>query len=106
MLAAEELLVNDIDQLKQMVLDRKEGDRVKVPDKQDKSMASGGVSGSRAADTAAAMQEDELEVSPSSVLTLNGHESEVYICAWSPTEPLLASGCAHADRRMVMHEAE
>lgn len=33
-----------------------------------------------------------LEVSSSSVVTLHGHQSEVYICAWSPTEQLLASG--------------
>ena len=41
------------------------------------------------------MEEDApqpIEVPSSSVTTLNGHESEVYICAWNPVEPLLASG--------------
>lgn len=28
------------------------------------------------------------------VETLTGHENEVFICAWSPAAPLLASGCA------------
>lgn len=33
-----------------------------------------------------------IEIPPSCVTTLNGHDSEVYICAWNPVEPLLASG--------------
>ena len=35
-----------------------------------------------------------LEIPASRVTTLEGHSSEVFICAWSPTAPLLASGCA------------
>ncbi|MEW5299752.1 MAG: hypothetical protein WDW36_002733 [Sanguina aurantia] len=48
------------------------------------------------------MQEDapSIEVSPDCVITLQGHESEVYICAWSPTEPLLASGSGDSDARI------
>jgi hypothetical protein len=36
-----------------------------------------------------------LEIPASRVTTLEGHSSEVFICAWSPTAPLLASGCRH-----------
>ena len=32
------------------------------------------------------------EVSPDKVMSLRGHTSEVFICAWSPAEDLLASG--------------
>lgn len=43
------------------------------------------------------MDEDtagEATVSPSDVTILEGHTSEVFICAWSPTSSLLASGYA------------
>ncbi len=33
------------------------------------------------------------EIGASQVVTLEGHQSEVFICAWSPAAPLLASGC-------------
>ena len=42
------------------------------------------------------MEEDDLGaalISPANVTVLTGHSSEVFICAWSPTAPLLASGC-------------
>lgn len=42
------------------------------------------------------MDEDgagEATVSASDVTILEGHTSEVFICAWSPTASLLASGC-------------
>ncbi|GFR43966.1 hypothetical protein Agub_g5109, partial [Astrephomene gubernaculifera] len=50
--------------------------------------AAGGVSGG------------SIEVAASSVVTLNGHDSEVYICAWSPVEPLLASGSGDSTARI------
>jgi transducin (beta)-like 1 len=34
----------------------------------------------------------QLEVPPSDVVTLHGHDSEVYMCSWSPAELVLASG--------------
>ena len=43
--------------------------------------------------TLAVPMDDDLEISPSSVTVLEGHSSEVFICAWSPTESMLASGC-------------
>ncbi len=123
MLTAEELLSNDIEQLRMMVIDRKDeelrgkgpekkkekAERAGKPDKAEKSApaaaaaataavaskASGQAAAAEKAPAAtgpAPMDEDSLDVPASSVLTLSGHESEVYICAWSPTEPLLASG--------------
>lgn len=32
------------------------------------------------------------DITPERVTTLRGHTAEVFICAWSPTEELLASG--------------
>lgn len=34
------------------------------------------------------------------MITLNGHESEVYICSWSPVEALLASGSGDSTARI------
>ncbi len=89
MLSPEDLLTNDIDQLRLLVSERREEERAKPEKKKDKSRAAAAAP-DRNGPTA--MEEDDLEVPPSCVATLNGHESEVYICAWSPTEPLLASG--------------
>jgi len=33
------------------------------------------------------------EISSTDVTVLEGHSSEVFACAWSPTGSLLASGC-------------
>ena len=33
-----------------------------------------------------------LDIPAERVTTLQGHTNEVFICAWSPTAPLLASG--------------
>ena len=99
MITPDDLLTNDVDQLRQLVAERKDEDRAKPDKKKDKgggkdkggrSAAAAAAAADRAGPTA--MEEDDLEVPPTSVSTLNGHESEVYICAWSPTEPLLASG--------------
>jgi len=51
------------------------------------------------------MEEDhptppQLEVPPADVVTLHGHESEVYMCSWSPTELVLASGSGDGTTRI------
>eukprot|EP00210_Caulerpa_lentillifera_P001873 g1802.t1 len=40
------------------------------------------------------------EIPPDHVTTLRGHTSEVFICTWSPTEDLLASGSGDASARI------
>lgn len=34
----------------------------------------------------------DVEIPPNKATVLRGHESEVFICAWSPVSNLLASG--------------
>ena len=36
--------------------------------------------------------DSSIEIPSSKVSVLRGHESEVFICAWNPTNDLLASG--------------
>lgn len=68
-------------------------------DKPARDSSKGGKGGAAASAPATPMDEDgpstqSVVVPDSSVLTLEGHDSEVYICSWSPVDPLLASGCA------------
>ena len=89
LLSPEDLLTNNIDQLRQIVSDRKDEDRTAKPEREKKRDKSG--KGGRESAPSWPGLEDGLDVSPSSVSILDGHESEVYCCQWSPTEPLLAS---------------
>mmetsp|Transcript_13257 Transcript_13257/g.22832 ORF Transcript_13257/g.22832 Transcript_13257/m.22832 type:complete len:513 (+) Transcript_13257:98-1636(+) len=45
-------------------------------------------------------QEEPVEISDSQVLVLQGHSSEVFICSWNPTQPLLASGSGDSTARI------
>ncbi len=94
MLAPEELISCDIDELRQLVSERKDKDKDRKGSdkKKDKDSKGKEKDHGRVDRNGVLAMEEDLEVSPSSVVTLTGHESEVYICAWSPTEPLLASG--------------
>ena len=96
MLAPEDLLSNNIDQLRMLVSESKEEDCIekKMEKKTKDKSGKGGKGGEAVPDRRQASSdgEDDIEVSPASVSTLNGHESEVYCCQWSPSEPLLASG--------------
>jgi transducin (beta)-like 1 len=145
MLSPEELISNDIDQLRGVVQERKDDDKPsKATDRKRDAKERGAAAAAAARETAAAaaaaaerdskdkeakaaaaatgkdkepkerekptgpagvkaeqragptpMEEDTpqpIEVPSSSVTTLNGHDSEVYICAWNPVESLLASG--------------
>lgn len=112
MLNSEELLTNDIDQLRLIVQERKDDDKPKGPapekkkdrekrEKEDRKEKEKEREKEKKPEAQkaervgpVAMDEDSpsIEVAPSAVVTLHGHDSEVYICAWSPIEPLLASG--------------
>jgi len=39
-----------------------------------------------------ASQAADIKVSLAKATVLRGHDSEVFICAWNPTQDLLASG--------------
>ncbi|CAH1971194.1 unnamed protein product [Acanthoscelides obtectus] len=41
-----------------------------------------------------------IEIPPSKATVLRGHESEVFICAWNPTQDLLASGSGDSTARI------
>ena len=41
-----------------------------------------------------------VDIPPSRVTVLRGHESEVFICAWNPTHDLLASGSGDSTARI------
>eukprot|EP00798_Chlamydomonas_sp_ICE-L_P020287 gene20287-27045_t len=110
MLTPDELLCNNIDQLRMMVLDRKE-ERAKGPEKKgkkekkeekkeepDNKKEKAQPSAPTPSTGPTPMEEDAAP--SSSVTTLTGHESEVYSCAWSPTELLLASGSGDSTARI------
>lgn len=111
-LTAHDLLTKDVDELKALVRDGSTRDR-------DRDGGKGGGSGrdregvrvkaeaGRRAeadnDEPEAMDEDSVgpgEISAASVTVLHGHASEVFICAWSPAGPLLASGSGDSTARI------
>ena len=102
MLSPEDLLSNDVDQLRLLLAERRDEERNQERASKPEGNKGEGKSekgGRKSGGTAAAdrsgptpMEHDGIDVSQSCVSTLTGHESEVYICAWSPSEPLLASG--------------
>ena len=55
--------------------------------------AGAGAVGSTTTNAAGASSAAPVLVDSRSVKVLSGHTSEVFICAWSPTEDKLASGC-------------
>ena len=85
-LTAQELLTQDADELRRRVADkREEAERAREAEARG---ADGDVS-------AAAMEMDGAgpqEIPASKVVSLEGHTSEVFICAWSPDSEMLASG--------------
>ena len=55
--------------------------------------ANGGADAARP-DASGAASSNGLQIAAGQVTTLEGHTNEVFICAWSPTANMLASGCA------------
>ncbi|KAN0030504.1 hypothetical protein ACTA71_009143 [Dictyostelium dimigraforme] len=45
-------------------------------------------------------EEDSIEIPDSQVTTLLGHSNEVFICAWNPSQSLLASGSGDSTARI------
>lgn len=121
LLTPQELLENDVEDLRRALQERREStqqaapaDNVKRGGKEKKrerqqaaakAERSGG--GGGGAHEAVPMDEDGAgpsgsgEFGPSSVTTLVGHESDVYNCSWSPVDPtLLASGSGDSTARI------
>jgi len=119
MLSPKELMTKDIDELRQLVQERREkaverqqaGGAARARDrkrdrgggsKDDKQQqqqrdkeGSGKGGGAVSGNGPTAMDEDGgvSSVEVVSVVTLSGHDGEVFTCAFSPTDPLVASGC-------------
>ena len=79
LLSPVDLLTMDVDALRQQVLDRKDEDKVK------------GKRGAKNKDKGPQAMDTDTDISPSCVITLKGHESDVVTQAWSPSDTLLAS---------------
>lgn len=98
MLTPQELLTRDIDELRALVRERKEQTAEKQRDKERVKREEKVVADYKGQPTP--MDSDKLPLEITKVVTLQGHESEVFICAWSPTEPLLASGSGDSTARI------
>jgi transducin (beta)-like 1 len=66
----------------------------------DRDRGGGGVERGSALGAAAAAQDESTQIAEQDVCHLVGHSSEVFICAWSPTASLLASGSGDATARI------
>ncbi|CAD7697533.1 unnamed protein product [Ostreobium quekettii] len=87
-LESKDLITKSIEELRETVREQRDSTR-REKDEKDENVPT-------------AMEEDkpEMEVSPGQVTTLKGHSAEVYVCAWSPTDCLLASGSGDGTARL------
>ncbi|CAK0781123.1 hypothetical protein CVIRNUC_005291 [Coccomyxa viridis] len=94
MLSAREIITKPVEDLKRSVHAKKEevAERQRSHPQSSRPQANGG-------DTAMA-DAGPLEIPASKVNMLEGHGNEVFICAWSPTAPLLASGSGDSTARI------
>lgn len=85
-LNSKDLITKDVEELRRTVKKRRESGR-RVEDEKDENYHDAGP-----------MDEDNngrmenIDIPSNQVTTLRGHSSEVFICAWSPTDNVLASG--------------
>mmetsp|Transcript_10874 Transcript_10874/g.34604 ORF Transcript_10874/g.34604 Transcript_10874/m.34604 type:complete len:495 (+) Transcript_10874:232-1716(+) len=94
MLNSQDLLTKDVDELKRTVKKRRvdaEKEREKESKREKRDEKNNGAGGSVAVG---------VEIPESSVMTLEGHSSEVFICAWSPSSAQLASGSGDSTARI------
>lgn len=90
LLTPKELLTKDIQELKEMVKDRKkEKEKAEKEKPVEKRKGKAEPAGDR-----------PTVVSDSDVITLEGHTSEVFVCAWNPKRNLLASGSGDSTARI------
>jgi len=93
-LTSRELLTKDLEELKITLAARKEAAaEARTRGGGGRAAAAAERQATAAAAPAAPGGEGPVDIPAAQVTTLEGHTNEVFICAWSPTAPLLASGC-------------
>lgn len=106
MLPNQDLMTINISELRQLVVEKRERQAEKKQEMKEKRKERKHHQHSQAPvvemdrQAPAPMEEDPAECEITQVVTLEGHQSEVFICAWSPTEELLASGSGDSTARI------
>eukprot|EP00898_Chlorokybus_atmophyticus_P004576 jgi/Chlat1/5119/Chrsp33S05027 len=99
LLTPQDLLTKEVEELKQLIKERREAAEQEKREKEMKHRLT-----SDDGKTAEPMEEDTapvpLDIQQSEMLTLEGHNSEVFVCAWNPVAPLLASGSGDSTARI------
>ena len=80
-LSAHDIMTSDIPTLKSLLADKKEKLEKEREQRRQRRAQS------------RAERHTHQDVTPAQVCTLEGHDKDVFICAWSPAGSLLASGC-------------
>ena len=97
-LSARDLLSHTVDELKAIVAKRRnmtEEERRALREEEEREMRA------KAEASGIKIESDvEKEIKPEEVTVLDGHTSEVFICAWNPTKQLLASGSGDSTARL------
>ena len=88
MLSAREIITKPVEDLKRSVHAKKE----EAAERQRSGGPLGRPQQANGGGDQAMAAAGPLEIPASRVSMLEGHGNEVFICAWSPTAPLLASG--------------
>lgn len=110
-LSAHDILTRELDELKGMIRDQRDKSE-KDKAERARSLRENSAAQQREQDSGARPMEEDapgpsakaaggpLEITNDRVVTLEGHSSEVFICAWSPSAPLLASGSGDSTARI------
>ncbi|KAK3095189.1 hypothetical protein FSP39_011197 [Pinctada imbricata] len=83
-----------------VVESRKQAAQPQQKVKTETTSTNGEEAGQAVANHSEGMEVDGLEIPSSKATVLRGHESEVFICAWNPTNDLLASGSGDSTARI------
>ncbi|KAF6253035.1 WD40 repeat-like protein [Scenedesmus sp. NREL 46B-D3] len=92
-----DIITRDLDELRALALEKKESRQRRA---QPAAMEEDTPAAATVPAAAAAAPLPPGGVDITNVETLTGHENEVFICAWSPTQLLLASGSGDATTRI------